>query len=92
MGALDVEPWSNVARITDPKWRWIKIVNTNFSGIFTIEDFQNSKNDVAYAEDASEIPADLREAPKVKYPSDVMFWGTIYTKSLVPNDSQINFT
>ncbi|CAF3739203.1 unnamed protein product [Rotaria sordida] len=53
------------ARQIGPKWQWAKIINTDFLGIFTIEDFQNSKNDVASAEDLSEISADLREPPKV---------------------------
>ncbi|CAF1497063.1 unnamed protein product, partial [Rotaria sordida] len=33
---------------------------------------QNSRNDIVYAEDPSEIPADLREAPKIKYTSNVI--------------------
>ncbi|CAF1307494.1 unnamed protein product [Rotaria sordida] len=72
--------------------QWDKIVNTDFSGIFTIEGFHNSKNDVIYAEEPSEIPADLREASIVKYPSGVMFWGAITTKGLISQDGPINFT
>lgn len=74
------------------KWQWDKVVNTDFSGIFTIEGFRNSKNDVIYAEHSSEIPADLRGASVVKFPSGVMFWGAISTKGLIPQSCPINFT
>ncbi|CAF3943111.1 unnamed protein product [Rotaria sp. Silwood1] len=57
-----------------------------------IEGFHNSKNDVIYAEDPSEIPVDLREASIVKYPTGVMFWNAITTKGLIPQDGPINFT
>ncbi|CAF3056725.1 unnamed protein product [Rotaria socialis] len=80
------------ARKTNSKWQWTKLVNTDFSGIFTIEGFHNNKNDVIYAEESSEIPANLREAPMTKYPSGVMFWGGICTKGLIPHDGPINVT
>ncbi|CAF1353390.1 unnamed protein product [Rotaria sordida] len=44
------------------------------------------------AEDSSEIPADLRETSTVKYPSDVLFWGAIFTKGLIPQDGHLIFT
>lgn len=50
------------ARKTNSKWQWNRIINTDFSGISTMEGFHNSKNDVVYAEDSSEIPDDLRAA------------------------------
>ncbi|CAF1426068.1 unnamed protein product [Rotaria sordida] len=46
------------ARKTGPKWQWTKIINIDFSGLFIMESFQNIKNNVVYAEDPSEIPAD----------------------------------
>ncbi|CAF1378214.1 unnamed protein product [Rotaria sordida] len=46
------------ARKTGPKWQWTKIIDIDFSGIFIMESFQNIKNNVVYAEDPSEIPAD----------------------------------
>ncbi|CAF3028008.1 unnamed protein product [Rotaria sp. Silwood2] len=70
----------------DPKQQWCKIVNPDFSEIFTIEGFQNSKNDIVYAEDPSEISAQLRETQKVKYPSGVILWDAICTNGLIPND------
>ncbi|CAF1385316.1 unnamed protein product [Rotaria sordida] len=80
------------ARKNGPKWEWNKIVNTDFSGIFTIEGFHNSKNVVIYVEDSSEISANLIEAPMLKHPNGVMFWGGICTKGLIPHDGPINFT
>lgn len=74
------------------KWKWDKIVNTDFSGIFTFEAFQNSKNDVIYAKNTAEIPASLRNAPKDKYPKGVMFWGGICSLGLIPKSGPINFT
>ena len=64
------------AKENSSKWKWSKIVNTDFSGIFAIEGIHNSKNNVIYA--------DLREALVVKYPNGIMFWGAITTKGLVP--------
>ncbi|CAF1037217.1 unnamed protein product [Rotaria sordida] len=43
---------------------------------FTTESFQNSKKDLVYAEDSSEISTDLRKA----------------SKNLIPKDSSIHFT
>ena len=60
--------------IKNHKWKWDKVINTDFSGIFTFQAFQNRKNDVIYAENVDEIPAELREAPKDKYPKGAMFW------------------
>ena len=80
------------ARKTNSKWEWNRIINTDFSGIFTVEGFYNSKNDVVYAEDSSEIPADLRAASRSKYPAGIMFWGAICTKGLIPQNGPINFT
>ncbi|CAF0841852.1 unnamed protein product [Rotaria sordida] len=74
-----------------PKWEWNKVVNTDFSGIFTIESFHNSKNDVIYAEDSSEFPANLRGAPMLKYPNGVMFWSGICTRGLILHDGPNNF-
>ncbi|CAF3890786.1 unnamed protein product [Rotaria sp. Silwood1] len=80
------------ARKNSHKWKWDKIVTTDFSGISTIEGIHNSKNDVFYGEDSSELSADLKEAPIVKYRSDVMFSSAITTKSLILQDGPINFT
>ncbi|CAF1239863.1 unnamed protein product [Rotaria sordida] len=74
------------------KMKWNEIVNTDFSGIFTTEGFHNSKNNVINAEDSSEIPADLREAPMLKYPKGVMFWSGICTRGLILHDGPNNFT
>lgn len=74
------------------KWEWNKVVNTDFSGIFTLEPFQNSKNDVVYAEKSSMIPVELREAPKNKFPKGIMFWGAISSKGLIPKNGPFNIT
>ncbi|CAF3310887.1 unnamed protein product [Rotaria sp. Silwood2] len=80
------------ARKARSKWQWNRIINTDFSGIFTIEGYYNSKNDVVYAENSSEISPNLRNASISKYPVGVMFWGAICTKGLIPQDGPINFT
>ncbi|CAF4655107.1 unnamed protein product [Rotaria sp. Silwood2] len=80
------------ARKARSKWQWNRIINTDFSGIFTIEGYYNSKNDVVYAENSSEISPDLRNASISKYLVGVMFWGAICTKGLIPQDGPINFT
>ena len=38
--------------LVQEKWQWDKIVNTDFSGVLTVEGFHNRKNDVVYAEDS----------------------------------------
>lgn len=78
--------------IKNYKWKWNKVVNTDFSGIFTYQPFQNSKNDVVYAYNADEIPSELREAPREKYPKGIMFWGGISSFGLIPKSGPINFT
>jgi hypothetical protein len=80
------------ARKARSKWQWNRIINTDFSGIFTVEGYYNSKNDVVYAENSSEIPPDLRNASISKYPVGVMFWDGICTQGLIPLDGPINFT
>ena len=82
----------NYGKRRGTNWKWDKIINTDFSGIFTLEPFQNSKNDVVYAHSIDEIPAELREAPKEKYPKGIMFWGAISSFGLIPQNGPINFT
>ena len=45
-----------------------------------------------YAEDSSEILADLRAASISKYPAVIVFWGGNCTKELIPQDGRIHFT
>lgn len=73
-------------------WLWNKLINTDFSGIFTFQPFQNSKNDVIYARSRKEIPPALLAAPKDKYPKGIMFWGAISYYGLIPAEGPINFT
>ncbi|CAF1202171.1 unnamed protein product [Rotaria sordida] len=60
--------------------------------MFDQEDIQNSKDNVLYTEDPSEIPVTLIGTPKIKYPSNVIFWGRISMKGLILSDGSINFT
>ena len=50
----------------DRNWKWNFVINTDFSGIFTLKPFYNKKNDVIHAESAQDIPTHLRAAPKQK--------------------------
>ena len=59
--------WKKLTSKTDSKWQSSKIANTDLSRTFTIRDFYNNKNDVIYAEDPSEIHANLRETLMTKY-------------------------
>ena len=76
----------------DRKWKWNCVINTDFSGIFTLKPFHNKKNDVIYAKNKAEIPANLRTAPKQKFAKGVVFWGAISSFGLIPKNGPINFT
>ena len=76
----------------DRTWKWNKVINSDFSGTFTNDAFQNKQNDVVYAKNAQQIPADLRTAPKDKFPKGVMFWGAISSLGLIPKKGPINAT
>ncbi|CAF0857474.1 unnamed protein product [Rotaria sp. Silwood1] len=74
------------------KWKWDRIVNTDFSGKFTLEPFQNRRNDGIWAEEGEEIPSSLINAPTEKFQKGIIFWGAISSQGLIPATAPINLT
>ena len=74
------------------KWKWNRIVNTDFSGKFTLQPFRNRRNDGVWAEEGEEIPKSLIHAPTDKFQKGIIFWGAISSKGLIPSKAPINLT
>ena len=55
------------------KWKWNRVVNTDFSGKFTLQPFQNRRNDGIWAEENEPIPPLLINAPTDKFEKGVIF-------------------
>jgi hypothetical protein len=68
---------------------WIYILNTDFSGTFTLCSQFNQHNEGIYAEDKSSIPYELKTRPKQKFQKSVMLWGGISYQGLFPKNSPI---
>jgi hypothetical protein len=74
-------------------YKWNRVVNTDFSGKFTLAPFQNKRNDGIWAkEDEKEISASLINAPSDKFQKGIIFWGAISSRGLIPSDGPINFS
>jgi hypothetical protein len=71
--------------------KWI-IVNTDFSGKFTLQPFQNKRNDGIWAEEREAIPPSLIHATTDKFQKGIIFWGAISCNGLIPAGAPINFT
>ena len=65
------------------KGKWLKFVNTDFSAYVRTEPHHNTKNDVVYSKDKSDIRELLANKEK-KFAPGVMLWGGISSKGLVP--------
>jgi hypothetical protein len=74
------------------KWEWDRVVNTDFSGKFTLQPFQNKRNDGIWAEEREAIPPSLIHAPTDKFQKGIIFWGAISCNGLIPAGAPINFT
>jgi transposase len=73
-------------------WKWDRIVNTDFSGKFTLQPFRNVRNDGIWAEDNEVIPPSLIHAPREKFQKGIIFWGAISCYGLIPAGAPINLT
>ena len=73
-------------------WKWDRVVNTDFSGVFTLQPFQNKRNDGIWAEEKEGIPSSLINAPTDKFKKGIIFWGGITSNGLIPADVPINLT
>ncbi|CAF4663029.1 unnamed protein product [Rotaria sp. Silwood2] len=74
------------------KWKWNRLVNTDFSGKFTLLPFQNKRNDDIWAEEGEVVPPVLINAPTDKFKKGIIFWGGISSHGLIPARAPINFT
>lgn len=74
------------------KWKWNRIVNTDFSGKFTLLPSQNKRNDGIWAEEDEVVPSVLINALTDKFRKGIIFWGGISSYGLIPAHAPINFT
>ncbi|CAF4288481.1 unnamed protein product, partial [Rotaria sordida] len=73
-------------------WTWDRVVNTDFSGVFILQPFQNKRNDGIWAEENEAIPSSLINAPTDKFKKGIIFWGAISSNDLISVDTPISLT
>ena len=74
------------------KWKWDRVVSTDFSGKFTLQPFQNRRNNGIWAEEGEELPLSVIHAPTDKFQKCIIFCGAISSRELIPATAPINFT
>ncbi|CAF1580441.1 unnamed protein product [Rotaria sp. Silwood1] len=68
---------------------WMYVLNTDFSGTFTLNPQSNRHNEGIYAESKSDISYELKTKPKEKFQKSVMLWGDISYQGLFPKQYPI---
>ncbi len=59
---------------------------------FTLQPFENKRNDGIWAEVDETIPLSLINAPTEKFQKGIIFWGAISSHGLIPARAPITFT
>ncbi|CAF3836251.1 unnamed protein product [Rotaria sordida] len=70
-------------------YKWNNILNTDFSGTFTLTPHYNQHNEGVYAKSSDDILYNLKVKPKEKFQKSVMLWGGISYQGLFPKESPI---
>ena len=72
------------------KTAWGRVINTDFSvsGPIGKSGRRNSKTDIVWAKDVDSV-RDLLDFPQEKYDENVMLWGGVSYKGLVPSGSPV---
>jgi hypothetical protein len=66
------EIWNSRERAK--KWKWDRVISTDFSGKFTLQPFHNRRNDGIWAEEGEEMrPLYLIHAPTNKFQKGIIF-------------------
>ena len=65
------------------------MLNTDFSGTFTLIPQYNQHNEGVYSESKADIPYELKTKPKEKFQKNFMLWGGISYQGLFPKESPI---
>ncbi|CAF4632243.1 unnamed protein product, partial [Rotaria sp. Silwood2] len=73
-------------------WEWDRVVNTDFSGKFTLEAFRNKKNDGIWAGGWEIILPPLLNAPTDKFKKGIVFLGAISSHGFIPVEGPVNLT
>ncbi|CAF5153505.1 unnamed protein product [Rotaria sp. Silwood1] len=68
------------------------IINTEFSGKFTLESLSNPYNEGIWAKSAEEIPSAIRNRPKNKFASGIVFWDDISYEGLFSKNGPFDVT
>lgn len=70
-------------------YKWNHILNTDFSGAFSLNSRSNQHNEGIYAESPLDIPYHLRTKPKEKFQKNIIVWGGISYEGLFPKECPI---
>ncbi|CAF1078752.1 unnamed protein product [Rotaria sordida] len=70
-------------------YKWNNILNTDFSGTFTLTPHYNQHNESIYAKSSDDIPYNLKVKSKEKFQKSVMLWDGISYQGLFPKESPI---
>lgn len=73
-------------------WKWNRVVNIDFGGVFILQPFQNIRNNGIWTEEKEAILSSLINAPTDKFKKGIIFWGAITPNGLIPTDTPINLT
>ncbi|CAF1611292.1 unnamed protein product, partial [Didymodactylos carnosus] len=70
-------------------YKWNYVLNTDFSGAFTLSPQGNQHNEGVYAESSLDIPYELKTTSKQKFQKSIMLWGGLSYQGLFPKQSLI---
>ncbi|CAF1084756.1 unnamed protein product [Rotaria sordida] len=70
-------------------YKWNNVLNTDFSGTFTLTPHYNQHNEGVYAKSSDDILYNLKAKPKEKFQKSVMLWDGISYQGLFPKESPI---
>ncbi|CAF4568840.1 unnamed protein product [Rotaria sp. Silwood2] len=59
------------------KRKWNRVINCDFSRLFTLQSFHNKKNNAVCAAEGEEFEPDLIHAETDKFQKGILFWGAI---------------
>ena len=72
------------------KWKWNRVLNCDFSGLFPLQGFQNKRNDGVWVNEGEEVDANLLNTQTDKFQGGIVFWDAMSSQGLIPPNAPIN--